>query len=266
MFRRVFCCALMWGMAIGISVCGGTSECSAAGLTVAAGYDLFQTEPGTSFMGVDFTGVPLVSYNFGGTVGIQLTGPTDTIIQRPSNVTVGAVGDSGTTKLMVDALQLMSTTKTNVFDPALAANFYYITLHSPNAGDQNTGTMTITFNSTGGGTFTSSLDVNFDIHYGSITGAVVATTELTLTNSGASWGRIPAPGTVLINGANNLLDGTDHNQDFFVSPPLIEKEPGAGQHVVIEAGTSIPEPTSWIMLGIAGLIVPAYVRWARRRA
>src|SRR5438105_138265 len=49
---------------------------------VAPGWDLFATQPGTSFMGVPFTGVPLGTFNFGGTIGTQPTGDTDTIVQR----------------------------------------------------------------------------------------------------------------------------------------------------------------------------------------
>lgn len=40
--------------------------------------------------------------------------------------------------------------------------------------------------------------------------------------------------------------------------------PAAGPVVVVLG--SIPEPSSWIMLGMAGLIVPAYGRWGRQRS
>jgi hypothetical protein len=104
-----------------------------------------------------------------------MTGPKVTIIQRTEAVT----SPSGATPVLVDALQLMSTTKTTVFDRLIPADFYCVTL-DPN--DTSTGTMTINFNGAGtGGTFTSTLDIWIDIHYGSLTGAVVnpGGTELT---------------------------------------------------------------------------------------
>jgi hypothetical protein len=73
---------------------------------VCAGYDLFQTTTGTRFGGLDFVGVPLGSYNFGGTIGTQPTGLTDTIVQRLATVTTAG----GSTPLIIDALQLESTT------------------------------------------------------------------------------------------------------------------------------------------------------------
>ena len=155
----------------------------------------------------------------------------------------------------------MTNAPTNVFDPSLPAANYYITLQP---GATNTGVMNITFNSNGtGGTFTSSLNLSIEIHYGSLTGAVVSSSELTLTSSSDTWGQSPPSGGMLINGVNNLLDGTGHNQDFFVGSPLIASQQGQGQLVFSEA--SVPEPSTWIMLGMAGLIVPAAVRWGRRR-
>jgi len=264
MFRRSFFHKLIWAMAITIAVWGRPGECRAAGLTVAAGYDLFQSvtgvgSGGTNFMGVDFTGVPLNTFNFGGTIGVQNVGPTDTIIQRLSTVTVLAPGQSAITGLNVLALQLETTAPTTVFGPL--AN-YFITL-TPAA--TSTGSMNITFASTAGGTFTSQLDLFFDIHMGALNGPVVASEELMLSNSGAAWGRIPPPGSVLINGVNNFLNGNDNSQDFFINPPLIEAHPTAGQHQVQEAGT-IPEPSAWVMGTIAAVAGLAYTGWRRRAA
>jgi len=47
-------------------------------------------------------------------------------------------------------------------------------------------------------------------------------------------------------------------------PPIPGMGGGPGGGVVVQLG-AIPEPSSWIMLGMAGLIVPAYGRWGRRR-
>ena len=75
----------------------------AAPTTVAAGYELYESQPGTGFNGIAFQGVPLGTYNFGN--GPQNTFQTDTIIQRmaaatPSNMTVSTA---------LVALQLQST-------------------------------------------------------------------------------------------------------------------------------------------------------------
>ena len=51
-------------------VVAGALLAAAAGSLVAQdvlpGYDLLTTQPGTSYMGVAFEGVPLGTYNFGG--------------------------------------------------------------------------------------------------------------------------------------------------------------------------------------------------------
>jgi hypothetical protein len=274
MNRRSFFHKIIWVMAIGIAVWGRSTECLAQA-TVAAGYDLFQTVPGqgttgTNFMGVNFQGAPLSTFNFGGTIGTKNVGVTDTIIQRLSPVSVATFPNSGTTSLLVNALQLASTAPTLAFGGATPQTAF-ITLNPTTA---STGSMTITFNSAAGGTFTSSLNLFFDIRLGSINAPPVQTdVNLQLTNSGAVWGRVPPTGSVLVNGVNNFLDGTDHNQDFFLNgltsgtggPPLMEFHPGVGVHAVQESGT-VPEPSSWVLLITAGLMGSAYARWARRRS
>ena len=52
--------------------------------TINAGYDLLETVAGTTFGGVASQGVPLGSFNFGGTIGTQAVGTTDTIVHRLS--------------------------------------------------------------------------------------------------------------------------------------------------------------------------------------
>ena len=44
---------------------------------VLPGYDLLETSPGTTFGGVAFHGVPLGTFDFGGTIGVKNVGNTD---------------------------------------------------------------------------------------------------------------------------------------------------------------------------------------------
>ncbi len=244
------------------------AEARADSVSVAAGYDLFETVANSSnFPGLGgLMGVPLGNYNFGGAIGNQNVGNTDTIIQRLQAATVTAPGaipypvTAPTINLSVVALQLETTQMVNFGGNGLAN--YFVTL---TPGVASTGTMDITFTSAAGGTFASTLDLNLDIHKGALNGPVVdSLRDIMLTNSGTNWGRIAPPGSVQINGVNYLLDGKDTNQDFWPVPPVVEVHPGGGEHMVTNA--SVPEPGTWIMLFTAGIIVPAYGRWARRRA
>src|SRR5256885_156155 len=49
---------------------------------VNPGFELFQSVTGTTFGGVAFQGVPIGTFNFGGTIGVKAVGGTDTIVQR----------------------------------------------------------------------------------------------------------------------------------------------------------------------------------------
>jgi hypothetical protein len=250
--------------------------------TVLAGWDLFQSEPGTMFDGVDFKGVPIgTAFTFPATnpEGNPIdprnpnTDPTDTIIERNQNVTA-APGGSGTTTLTMDALQLETTAPVaaNTFGAGTPAGNYFITLQS---GVASTGTMTINFaNPTPGGppptqpiggTFTSTLDVNYDLRFGSLTGTIVATGSVTLTSSSANqWSHYPDPSTVQITNVNSILNTTDHSNDFFIVSPLTEKEPGA-THVVVEAGTSVPEPSTFVTASIGLFFGTLLVRRSIRK-
>jgi hypothetical protein len=249
---------------VGLAVCalGLYSLPGFAQTNVLPGYDLFESTTATTFQGTPFEGVPIGSYNFGGAIGVQNTDLTDTIVQRLSTASVASTPNTAAAiPIQMDVLQLESTVPTTLGGLG-PLGIYYITTQSQDGdGPASTGTMTITFATPAGGTFTSSLDVFFDVHYGALNGPVVAQQDLVLSNAGDAWGRIPTPGEVLINGANNLLDGADHNSDFFVAPPLIESHPTGAQHVVTEAG--VPEPAT---MGIVALVSMAALSRRRNRA
>src|SRR6266545_3412511 len=92
---------------------------SRATTIVAPGFDLFETLPGTSFLGNPFTGVPLGTFNFG--TGPVSTGTTDTIVHRLAQ----ASAPSTTIPIEMVALHLMSA---NPVDLGLGTDFYFVTL------------------------------------------------------------------------------------------------------------------------------------------
>jgi hypothetical protein len=259
MNRRSFCGKLMWGMMFAVAVMAQPTA-RGGSWVVKAGYDLFQSTTGTEFDGMPFTGVPLVTYNFGS--GSVVVGNADTIIQRLSDATVPTTpGSTASVSIRIDALQLETTGNFM----GMGNGNYFLVPQSYFGGPTSTGTMNITFASNAGGTFTSTLDVFFDITKGSLTGPIVYSGDLTLTNSGDTWGRTPPAGATTINGVNvNLLGDGTNNGDFWPGVPFTESHPGFGQHVVTDA-SSVPEPGTWFMGATAMMIGLAYAGWRRRR-
>ena len=58
------------------------AQAALAQATVEPGWDLFETTDPTTFVSVPWEGVPLGTFDFGGVIGIQDTGTTDTIVER----------------------------------------------------------------------------------------------------------------------------------------------------------------------------------------
>jgi hypothetical protein len=227
---------------------------------------------------VDFTGLA-----FG-------PGQTDTIIQRTSDITIGATNTSP--NLLITGLQLVSTSSVTV---GAYTGLIYISLDGSPTGAQDTGTMDIN-GSLAGGTFSSTLDVFFDIctapgangvGCGS-SGTLLGTDDISLSNgsngNGASWSPTAALGDMIVNGtdenggdqaANCHSYGSNQNclsapaagstsldvgneVDFFVTT-LTETHPSpGGQHVAGDA--PIPEPGTLMLFG------PALVGLRRRLA
>jgi len=241
----------------------GTSR---ADFNVAQGWDLFQTvSPGSNFTGLgQLMGVPLSTFDFdnafGRGIGVRGVSPTDTIVQRLDNVIVSGVGQTGTTNLVMNALQLETVAPVNF--AGLGLDNYFVTLQSVRGGQATVGSMAITFLTGQSGTFASSLDVFFDIRKGSLGGAIVFSSDLVLTSSGTAWRSTPPTPALEITGVNRFLSGIngDRSRDFWVDE-FNEQKPSGDIHRVREA----PEPASIVLLGIGALGLGAY-GWRRRRA
>ncbi len=259
MRHRPFFNVLIAGLAIGITFSAQLRECRGAGsLTVNAGYDLFASGPATTFPGLGgLMGVPVGTFDFG--TGPVPVGNTDTIVHRLSDVTVAAIGDTGTARLEMVALQLESVAPVDFAGNGL--DHYFVTLQSVRGGPATFGSMDITFLSQEGGTFSSFFGIFFDIRKGSLVGPIVLSDVLTLSNQGAEWGRDPPPGAILIDGVNHFLNGTDNRTDFWPITPFQEAHPNGAIHEVL---TATPEPSTWLMGATAVVVGLTYARWRSR--
>ena len=223
-------------------------------------------------------GVPLGSYAFPnpGNSPNPITLPTyntDTIVQRlgvatPTNPTV---------PLQMDALQLESTTPISLGGGPLG--FYFVTLQSTDGtGPASTGSMTINWSNNTSGTFSSSLDVFFDVHFGALNGPIVLQSDEVLTNgqvgnpnnTNPDWSNLPEMYAVLNpnqpgNTYNNFLNGTSDANDFFATMgpggssgygladnPAVNESALLASHAVNDA--LMPEPGSMALLAVAGLL------------
>ena len=148
-------------------------------------------------------------------------GPTDTIVQRPDEITVN--GSAG--PIQIIALSLESTAPVAI--PGVGTIPIFVTL-APGFLSSDTGTVSIA-DVMGVRTFTSTFDVFFDVcsapgsaGVGCAPGAtLVPETMITLSNSGTPWSPTPPPGTVPVTGpvgdilANMHTGLTVGESDFF---------------------------------------------------
>jgi len=232
--------------------CAISSATSALAAEIAPGWDLFETAPGTTFNGAAFTGVPIGTYNFGGTIGTKPIGNTDTIVRRLGSAVVAVPPGNAVVPVEMVALQLVSALPV---DLGAGLNLYYITLQSARGGPQTTGNLNIQFADNNGGTFSSFFDVFFDLRVGALDGPIIFSGDLPLTQNGDSWTRVPPPGTITIPGVNTLLNGTNTEKDFWPGVPFTESHPNGTLHVVTNPTVPLPAAvwSATLLLGLLGV-------------
>jgi PEP-CTERM motif len=203
---------------------------SSADITIPAGTDFLYTQPGTFFnfpnIGrVDLVGNPVFANG------------SDTMVQRlaDADATTGAP-----IKTQIIGLSLLGTGPLSGVPVTL----------DPNHLAEDTGTMSFLVTSPTNpgteisGTITDTLNVFFQAI---IPGVPVPVTGHEVFTSFGFWEAfLPA-------GANEVVD-LHIIIDTHVDPN--------GVHVV---SSFVPEPSSWILVAIGGLVVPAYAAWRRRR-
>ena len=153
-----------------------TTTVTRADFEVAEGWDLWVTDSGgTSFGGFPFEGVPLGNFNFGAFGGgIQNVGDTDTIIQRLEPAVVGGAGETSSIGIEMVAFQLQSV---GPIDLGFGLADHFVTL---NEDFPSTGELKVTFDNMDGGTYDSTLDVNFDVRRGGLNGQILFSDQLQL--------------------------------------------------------------------------------------
>jgi hypothetical protein len=112
-----------------------------ASLTVNRGWDLLRTDPSSTADGVHWQGVSIGAYDFGGSIGVQNVGDTDTIIHRTADAAASAYGSwVDNVPVSIEALQLRSVDQVNL---GAGLGYYYVTLQSLRGGSVSSGTMSI---------------------------------------------------------------------------------------------------------------------------
>lgn len=230
-----------------------------AGIFVDPGFDLLFTNPASGFLFdtvpnpqfVNFTGVPLGTYDFGS--GPENVDNVSTIIQRTQQADLS--GGFATIDIEMVALQLVSVSPV---DLGFGAGFedIFVTLNTSSPSSQSTMTIFDTGEGSPHGSFASELNFSFDIT-GSI-GGNYQTLETTMIAGNCPWQHEPT-GLPIIDGVNHLLNGLDETHDFWpIGLCQHNHVDFVGWHIV----STIPEPCSLTSLGLLSL---GMIGFRRRR-
>ena len=240
-----------WLLSVALAALGAASGVQAQNApdVVVLGTDYLMTAPGAQYtldgVTVDFRGLPIGP------------GLTDTIVQRTSDIVIGATNTAP--NLQIVALSLVST---NFAIPL------YVSL-DPTLLARDTGVMSI-YGSLAGGTFTTTnFNAYFDVcAYTFCNGSnLVAQGSIDLSGAG-NWGPTPPTGAVEVLGlvgdqwANIHTNLNSNESDFWIVGVLNH----TGPHPVQVA--LVPEPGAWAMmlLGFGGIGFAARRRSRQRGA
>lgn len=261
---------------------------------VGAGYDLFVTDPTeTDLLGIPFRGDAGVRPTFDfvppptSADGRRAIADTDTIVHRLEEASVDALpGTADPITIELVLLRLVSSIEMDVDGDGLLDGPVYVTLQKDRRpagetrldydvplpaegemppppgpvvetvlpGPRSFGEMTITFDSAGGGTFDSRLEIYADLRIGDRDGPIVCgeaaglppcadlDAGLLLESSDAPWSRDAVPESITIRGINYSLAAPDRNtpldfsRDFWAGV-----QPMAGQTICLRHGGH-PDP------------------------
>lgn len=245
------------GLVVAVAV-SATPGISQADYIIEPGFDLFKTDSANinlPVLGIEpFQGVPLVSYDFGGSAGVKSTGNTDTIVQRIDQASVAGPGNNDVIDIEIVALQLKSVTEINL---GAGSDYHYATLQS---GPTSSGTADISFISQDAGVFDSNFTVYFDIRIGSLTGTILASASKTFTATNVPWAREPTDDRAIrILTVNYQLKG-DNTTDRDFWAPSAQHDAGDGSEHNVSTGIHddiIPTVSEWGLIIMALLLVTA---------
>ena len=208
-------------------------------LTVSAGWELFKTSS-ASFGGFTLYGNPLVTFDFGGSIGVKNTYDTDTIVQENGGVLNATDNYKFTTAVKVVALNLF-TGKNGTGIPVIL---------SPST---SVGTLTVTEDTSGtGGTYSTSFTI--DATATDPSGNVYVINPTLISNG--SW-NTTLPSNNIIPRVNDIgfypIIPTGGSQHY-------DPEHPGDLHDVIPVTTPLPAAIFFVAPALAGVF-----GWSRRK-
>lgn len=228
---------------------------------VSPGWSLFTTDAArTTLFGVNWRGVPLGTFDFGGAISNQYVGSTDTIWRRLGTAGFPDGPGAAISNSVAIELAALSLASVEPVDLGAGSDIHYLTLQSDRGGPASTGVLDLEFADGPGGTFDSFFDVFFDIRIGGPGGSIVISNIVTVTISNLVWGPLAPPGALLLDGVNHRLNGENPNNDFWPLEPIFESGPNGAVHA-LNVTPAIPEAgTFWVVAPLGLLAATSLLR------
>lgn len=179
-----------------VVMCAGCQQVNAA---IASGWELLETTHVLTLEGIQWKGVPLGTFDFGGQVGVREVGTADTVIRREFESETWP--DQVCYNLVVEALQWVSV---NPFDAGAGQDLHYITLSSPTGGGRlNT---FVGWDGQGVGPVCDhSVPIAFEVRKGALDGPVVRFGSAWLGMMDMCWSAQSPTGALVLPGINDAF-------------------------------------------------------------